>query len=73
LRAGHASLADATVLRGDAFVCLDAARPGSIVLAQRTFDGAAVPRDRANKRNDVREKIVMGELNIYNSIIFHIL
>jgi hypothetical protein len=38
-----------------------------------TFDGAAVPRDRANKRNDVREKIVVGELNIFSSMIFHIL
>jgi hypothetical protein len=51
-------------LRGDAFVCLDAAQPGSIVGAQGTSAIAAVPRDRANERSDVLEKIVVGELNI---------
>ena len=51
-------------LRGDVLVCLDAAQPGSIVTAQGTSAIAALPRDRANERNDVLEKIVTGELNI---------
>jgi hypothetical protein len=51
-------------LRGDVLVCLDAAQPGSIVTPQGISAIAAVPRDQANERNDVLEKIVAGELNI---------
>jgi len=47
--------------------------PVQLSLRSGIFDAAAVPRDRANERNDVLKKTVVGELNICEYIIFHIL
>jgi hypothetical protein len=47
--------------------------PVQLALHKETSAIAAVPRDRANERNDILEKIVVGELNICKYSIFHIL
>ena len=44
--------------------------PVQLALHKETSAIAAVPRDRANERNDILEKIVVGELNICSASYF---